>query len=766
MSKLKPKKNKASTTSPQTATTRRSTQGLMLFAAVVAAVGIVVILNYVVYWQYRGLSPDTRQWVRYDLTATRQYSLSDQSKGVIASLDKPYRVVTMLGGESVSETQAQRIRDLTDEYARASSRIEPLHIDLETQAERRDELLAEIDAMFAEDTADIRASIAQGLAFVANVQPTLDQITKLLGEIVDSPVKLRPASIQSQRLADLHGQYLRLQDQREQLYRLRDLMLGQDWQTRLRSPGEVDPTNDQQGEELPDYGQLMAEIQRYVIQLTRQTLLDTPGKADQLRRGVLANASDGPRVQQAGLEAQNTLASLVQQVPQLTRQLTEQSDPLLRVIPPRRYDQARAILNDRPCVLITSGSDARVIPAERLFRGAAGQDTLTTTSDLFVGEEQLTGALISMSLDPPPLVVFIRSNTGQRAFAIDGPDQDRIDGAYDFVAQRLLAMDFDVAEWTNPTSSDPPSPKPGQRVVWITMPYLKPDPARSESLDNTRKDFVAEFIAKRLDLGDSAMIMLSYNPDTDPELRDAATDDRKDPAAPDTLIALLDTFGLDAQVYQNATRLIEEAEDPAESIYGSAFLVEDWPDDALVGRSLEGIDTYFLVPMPIALKPVDGVTQQPLVELNAPAMYVQRTVPDRETGSFSPEPGSERERVLIGAAAQRDEARIVAIGDATWALDRVTSIAVLPDGKSGPNLADQPGAKLAYPGNTDLFVAAVCWLAHEEALIAASPRTRDTRRIDRLSPAGLQAARIGLLGVLPAAIFAVGIVVWLSRRRA
>ena len=740
-----------------TAARRRSTQGLMLLVAVIAAIGITTIANYLVYWQYRGLSPEARSWVRYDLTSTRRYSLSEQSRGVINSLEKPHRIVTMLGGDTLTDEHRQRVRDLADEYGRASTKITVEHIDLDTESNRRAELLSEMDAMFAEDTADIRSAISKGLTFVDRSAQTVDQIEKLIKAIIDSGVELRPASIQKQRLDDLHSQYLRLQEQREELLSLRDQMLGSAWKPRLRKPGQVAQAVAGAGEQMPDYTQLMAMLQRYAIQLTRQTLPDTPGKADQLRRGVVVSSLSRPEAQEAALDAQNTLAALAKQVPEVHKTLSAEADALLGVGPPMRYEQARAILNDKPCVLVTVGGDARVLPAEVLFRGAGNADQ-GQTSDLFVGEEQLTGALISMRLDPPPLIVFIRSNTGLRAFESFGADQQPKPGIYDYVAKRLLTMDFEVVEWANPLREDPPQPRAGQRVVWVTMPYLKPDPTRKESLDNTRKDKVAKHLEERLAAGDSALVMPSFNPDTDPRLDNSAN--------ADSLITLLDQFGIEAQVYHNVSRLRDEADDPADSVYTSAFYIDRWPNSAIVGRALEGINTYFFAPMPLELRMTQGVKQTALAELTMPAMHVQRTVPDRETGAFTPEPDSAKQRVLIGAAAERDQARLIAIGDATWALDNLTSAAVLPDGKSGPGLADEPGAKLLYPGNTDLFVNCICWLAHEDQLIAASPRTQDVRRITELSPASLRLYRIGLLGVMPAAIFLIGIIVWLARRRA
>ncbi|MGB0768241.1 MAG: DUF7088 domain-containing protein [Phycisphaeraceae bacterium] len=713
--------------------------------------------NYVVYWQYRGLSPDARAYVRYDLTSTRRYSLSDQTRAVLDTLDTPHRVVSMLGGQDISPDQQQRIRDLLDEYGRASATLDVRHIDLDTETDRRETLLAEMDAMFADDTADIRRSIAMGFLLVERYAETIDQIAQWLQDIVDNPPPMRPASIQTQRLADLHSQYLRLQDQTERLRQQRDAMLGRDWQTRLQTPGEIDPSDPDAGRNLPDYTALMAEIQQYILQLVGSTLPDTPGKADQLRRGVAIDPLAKPEMQEAARSAQNTLAAMVQQVPRFAKTVKTEAEPLLQVLPPLRYEEARAILNDEPCVLVTAGGDARVLPARLLFRGT-GESAAGEVNDLFVGEEQLTGALISIRLDPPPLIVFVRSNIGLRAISVTGSEQQRIEGVYDEVAKRLLRMDFEVAEWSDPVGSDPPLPREGQRAVWITMPYFRPDISRRESLDNTNKNAVAEFLNKRLALGDSAMVMLYANPDTAPTVREDAPND--------ALADLLAGFGIDAKLYLSAAQLQSEDEDGENRKYTNNFVVSDWPKSALVGDALNGIDTFFSYPIPVALEPTAGVEHIPLVELDAPVMHVQESVADNETGEYDAEPESQRDRVLIAAAAERGEARLVTLGSATWATDEVLTFAALPDGTRGKFLADRPGARVLYPGNSDLFVNSVCWLAHEDDLIAASPRIQDLRRIEPMSDSALKTTRLILWVGMPAVILLTGLGVGLARRRA
>jgi hypothetical protein len=756
MSSHKPSRAAAKepTSNAPTANQRRLSNTLLVLVSVVAAIGIVVLTNYVVFWQYRSLSPEARQWVRYDLTSTRRYSLSEQSRSVLKQLEDEHRVVTMLGGDTIEPAQQQRVRDLVDEYGRASAKLDIQHIDLDTQTDRREALLAEMDAMFAEETASIRQSILEGFQLVDRYAETINQIEAWLHAIVESEITFRPASIQRQRLADLHGQYLRLQDQSIRLTQLRDDMLGSDWQDRLRSPGIVRQGD---GDNLPEYTRLMAEIQQYILDLAGNTLPDTPGKADQLRRGIAIDRLAPPETQQAARQAQNTLAAMVQQVPEFFRTVKRETDPLLNITPPLRYREARTILNDQPCVLVTSGSDARVIPADLLFRGSGAANT-EAINDLFVGEEQLTGALISIQLDPPPLVVFIRSNIGLRAVSITGSEQQRIEGVYDEVTKRLLAMDFEVAEWPDPVNTDPPMLREGQRAVWVTMPYFRPSVSRPASLDNTNKNAVASFLERRLEEGDGAMVMLYANGDTAPRFRGESPED--------ALATLLSTFGIDAQLYQSAVQLQSEDEDGENRRYTNQFIVNQWPDSPIVGQALDGINTFVTFPIPVGLTDIPGVKQMPLVEIAAPVLHVQEAAADPETGTFDPEPDSERERVLVGVAAEKGDARLVTIGSATWAMDEILSTAALPDGTVGTGLAERPGARILYPGNSDLFVNSICWLAHEEALIAASPRTQDIRRIEPLASETLQATRVLLWAGMPAVILVVGIAVAFMRRRA
>lgn len=775
MSKSKP----TSTTPAHTpsAMQRRLRYGLNVTVAVVAAVGICVLLNWLVYRQYRGLSPDARQWVRYDLTSTRRYSLSPQTRSVLASLDDRHRVVTMLGGPDEDDTRVQEVRDLIDEYARASGLVESEHLDLARDVDRRSELLAEMASLYADDTRAVRDALAESLPESAALAESLGTIQADLQSVLDAGVVTNQRD--QQALYDLNSQYLRLQEAYNTYARHRDEQLGDDAIDRLGDDGLV---SDDSGEPLPDYVLLLAHLQQWHLAVRQQLLPLTDTTVQQVGGRVRSPQVASPEQRNRVLEARNTLAQIQQSIRQPHAgqpPLLEQSANALRRLllrtdqMPQHYDDARAVLSDRPCVLVLSGDRARVIPSALFYRGIQGVETTDSDAqEQFLGEEQLTGALVSMSLAPPPRVIFVRSNTGRPALSI-GTGETRTLGDYSHVAQRLRAVGIEVAEWAyDPHPSKAPERRAGQRVVWVVLPFLKPIPGQPQTMDQTLKASVVGYIRERLGAGDSAMLMLGPNTFADPQRRDdllALPGINDAGLADDPLLGLLREWGIAAQVYTNAYRVAQEdAEGRPIAPAAFSFTVSRWPEGGALGQSLDGIATFFGQAYPIALSDTPGVTHTPLVELTDPTMWLQEP-PGPQAVMGQPldiDEARKRSRVLLGVAAERGAARLITVGDPLWATDGVTTQGIMPDGRTLPRLADQPGAYILYPGNSELFINSVYWLTGHDELIAASPRTQDIRRIPALETGQLRTYRTLLSAGVPAVIFLIGGGVWLIRRKA
>ena len=107
----------------ETQLTRRVKYGLNVTVAIVAAILIAVLINWIGDLQY---------W-RTDLTSSRRYSLSEQTIKVLGDLDNDYQIVTLLPpADSVQDPRLssiiQQATDITDEYARRSNNVTVDHL--------------------------------------------------------------------------------------------------------------------------------------------------------------------------------------------------------------------------------------------------------------------------------------------------------------------------------------------------------------------------------------------------------------------------------------------------------------------------------------------------------------------------------------------------------------------------------------------------------------------------------------------------------------
>jgi ABC-type uncharacterized transport system involved in gliding motility auxiliary subunit len=95
---------------------RQARYGSLAAASVLVVLGILVAINYL----------STKYNKRWDLTAARQFSLSDQSKKVLQDLKEPVTVRVFARSE-----EFQRFRDRLDEYTYQSKQVKTEYIDPE-----------------------------------------------------------------------------------------------------------------------------------------------------------------------------------------------------------------------------------------------------------------------------------------------------------------------------------------------------------------------------------------------------------------------------------------------------------------------------------------------------------------------------------------------------------------------------------------------------------------------------------------------------------
>src|SRR6185295_12065826 len=93
---------------------RQARYGTLAGVSVLVVLGILVAINYI----------GSKQNKRWDLTANKQFSLSDQSRNVLAKLDSPMQIRVF-----AQEPEFQRYRDKLKEYEYASKKVTTEYID-------------------------------------------------------------------------------------------------------------------------------------------------------------------------------------------------------------------------------------------------------------------------------------------------------------------------------------------------------------------------------------------------------------------------------------------------------------------------------------------------------------------------------------------------------------------------------------------------------------------------------------------------------------
>src|SRR6202022_745214 len=93
---------------------RQARYGTLAATSILVVLGILIAINYI----------GSRQHKRWDLTASKQFSLSDQSRNVLSKLDAPLQ-----GLVCAQEPEFQRYQDKLKEYEYGSKRGAVEYID-------------------------------------------------------------------------------------------------------------------------------------------------------------------------------------------------------------------------------------------------------------------------------------------------------------------------------------------------------------------------------------------------------------------------------------------------------------------------------------------------------------------------------------------------------------------------------------------------------------------------------------------------------------
>ncbi len=688
--------------SRNTQTSRWATYGLNVTVAAVIAIAVVVVVNMMAFRFYK----------RVDLTATRQYSLSKQTQLVLDELQEDYRVVTLL---RQSDPYLQRVHDLVEDYARASGRLAIEHIESDRELTRLDNFYASLTKIYANDLEPLQAAIANGREALDTFRTNTTRQTEVVGQLLEN----NPPSD-------------------EQLHEF----LRQIGSVLARIKSNIDEfdaqiTSNLDGS-LPDYAGASALVGEQLRQYDQRVLAPAVQQLEQsLKTATLSSET------QTGLE--NILGSLRESRSNLRTASRAIDDA------PAAESYAtvmRQLATNPNCVVIISSDGVEVLGTNQLFRatpsGPNVPDDVEQVEPVFLGEEMLTGTLIKMSLEHPPLVVFV---TASRR-----PTLGR-DGLYNELARRMGQIGFQVESWSplgtmgpmgQPIPAGPlPQASEGQKLVWVIAPVEPPNQRDPMSVQGYQQ--VQQMVQERMNAGDAMLISLMASPGN--------VFGKVDP-----IMQTLETYGVSVAL---ETVMMHEIQDRSrQSLASTQYMVTQWPEESPITGALQGLSGFITFGSPITLRPIEGrddIKYHRLVELNDPNMWAESEM--KGFPHIKPNEETRTNNSLVGVAVETKDNRLIVVADPVWATDDALRI-----GQLGPNTADITGA--VFPANAELFVNSVYWLSGLDQLIGASARSQDLRRVSAIPKGTLSTLRWSFTFGLPALIVASGILVYFVRQRA
>lgn len=675
---------------------RRATIALNVGASILLALALAALVNWLGY----------RHFASVDLTASRRYSLSPQTRRIITGLEDDYRIVTLLAAPDAREAPVlaaniQAARDLLDEYDRRSPRIRVEHLDPARNMPRIDELFVDIRSRFGDQLLPIDEHLHELFADFTAVRDALSaqgdafKAVMVHRELRDAEFAafVRSASTTIDRL-----------------------------EAQAADASMLDG-------DLPNY-QLALDSLRAQARAVHQALNTIADRFE--RQATLPSTADNLR---------NDLLLLIRALEKPRSVLAELNDALAQVRVPEAYQKLHEALGKPNAIVLLGAGEVRTVHLTDLLAAATVEDATDAGRYLFLGEEKITGTLVGMASMQPPLVVFVTPGPWP-AYGTGGE--------YDHIAERLRKMSFEVTQWTPalrnrstgapmPTAAEP-KPKEGQRVVWVLQMRTLQHQA-TPSLDSPKSRIITT-IRDRVAQGDRAMIVLGPEPETptDPE---------------DPLMRWLADWDIRPLLEQAAAHEVPIGDRQTVGTY--QFDIDRWPSDTPMSAVLKGMVGHVTIAAPLIVG--DGVRVGarlwPLIELTEPRMWAETTFETRYPVYDEP---AARERIVIAAAGERGDERIVVLTDPTWPSDRLVKAGIV-DPQSQQLLIAR------FPANAEFFMNSIYWLAGREELIAISARLQDIRRIQPMDAARQRTVQAVLMIGMPLLPILAGAAVWLVRRR-
>jgi hypothetical protein len=680
--------------------------GSRVLSAVTFVAGIAMIAIVAVFLAER---PALR--LEIDATKTRAYTLSPRTRGVLDKLDGEWTVGLVLIERDADPDVLAQVDEVLRRYDAAADNVTVFRCDpTDPEAIAAYEgLLARLQSTFAGDVAKYDDALENGMeafraleVFAASHVGRLDTLLAAM-----TPGATGRDLLESIRSA--LGEIVRQGDQLEAAI------------VAMRRTSAVQPIADYEG--------------------ARSALYANHGHwANQLNDVALAfdGWTSSPDVDDVALRYATTARD---EYIELAQALKISEDELSR-LPELELELIGRRLRDGEVGIVMGPDRATVIPSWQLFPKtprAGAADRGPTFDRRFRGEQLITAAIDSLLVDSVPLVVFVHAEEGSLL------QQRPQDLDLRSMADVLRVQRWEVAEW-GLAGGERPVPDAGQPVVYVVVPPiervgLEMTPAERRLLDEVE-----------LLIDEGASVLLSVSQSPLPYFRQ-----------PDAWAGLAEQLGVDA----DTAHVILEQTQVSETERRLSVMQQITTFDRAhaVGAATDGRLTAFW--QPLALAPVevpDGGRREVLASIEpGPGRWRENQWwrPERLEGAPPAEARLETP-AAVAMAVERlrpdgPRSRAVIIGSGWWLLTQIADAAT-PLG--GERFA------LAFPGNRELMLASVAWLAGREDLIVPGASQQGIATIEAVTPATRFRWRLIAWAIMPLSSLGIGLLVWSVRRRA
>ncbi|CAN5845792.1 hypothetical protein BH11PLA1_BH11PLA1_14290 [soil metagenome] len=720
----------------------RGHRGRYVFQALVVAFAATMVAGLLLV-----VAHDGRAMERFDLTATRAHELSPQTRAILNNLRGPTRLVIAANFAQGDRQSVRRLRDVDANFARASDRLTVDEIDT-----ARPEGVTRFEALMSELVEMERPLIDRHAAAVNTALEALESTAAVFDKAALANERMTDSSVasvardtkqsDSERTATIDKLKSNSGKVNALLHQLSD-QLRSARQRGTKSLGEM-----VEGVNVPKLPEAAAAA-RAALAGTMSPLTRLADEAEKLGRGEGQGADAAVKEESAALAARLALA----------RDRAARALAALDNLPPLRVLAIASTLRRTQAALVIGPADAapaggaatglrvtalpidELLPAPRLL----GDGTVAPALDQRKqAEARLAAALVAMTGRPRPLVVIVQG--------LQEAESSLLKPLSKFV-ETLAFRGIDTTEWSAAREQAVPAPiaqalAANRPVVFIVFSMRARTTQEATQLGLLTK-------ATQMLIDDGRNVLLNVSPSST-----AAA------GATDGMVSFLKPLGL--EVLSGKPLLYQAQANARRTVSASAVLTTPEASSD-ISAPLEGLALLLPWCSPMRLTPAPGVKSEAIVRERASASVwaesewqvfmeteSQRAAPSRLPALDSPSDdagsaGAPGEHWwTLAAALERqtrgERQRIVVVGSNVWLFDAYAAAVTNVQGQEAQ----------AYPGNWELALGSINWLAGREELIARGTEAEAIATIPNLSDGQLSSLRWGLTLGVPMLVLLIG----------